>query len=130
MNTHAGITPRYRGVHGGYWALAEGRADLVGTTVHLVDPGIDTGAVLARAYFAPGPDDSIATYPYLHLAWGLPALAEEVARLLRRPGPATAPPRRPRRGGPEGGDEPGTSQLRWHPTLWGYLARRWRAGVR
>ena len=39
VNTHGGITPRYRGVHGGYWALTEGRPDLVGTTVHLVDPG-------------------------------------------------------------------------------------------
>ena len=32
VNIHAGITPLYRGVHGGYWALAEGRRDLVGTT--------------------------------------------------------------------------------------------------
>jgi hypothetical protein len=24
VNTHAGITPYYRGVHGGYWALADG----------------------------------------------------------------------------------------------------------
>ncbi|HYA68040.1 MAG TPA: formyl transferase, partial [Acidimicrobiales bacterium] len=67
VNVHAGITPRYRGVHGGYWALAEGRPEMVGTTVHLVDPGIDTGRVLAQGFFQPGPDDSIATYPYLHL---------------------------------------------------------------
>ena len=43
VNLHAGITPRYRGVHGGYWALAEHHPEWVGTTVHLVDPGIDTG---------------------------------------------------------------------------------------
>ena len=53
VNVHAGITPMYRGVHGGYWALADGRRDLVGTTVHVVDRGIDTGAVLAQASFAP-----------------------------------------------------------------------------
>ena len=41
INTHAGITPRYRGVHGGYWALAEGHPEEVGTTVHLVDKGIE-----------------------------------------------------------------------------------------
>ena len=51
VNLHAGITPRYRGVHGGYWALADGRPDLVGSTVHLVDAGIDTGDVLAQVTF-------------------------------------------------------------------------------
>ena len=24
INTHVGITPTYRGVHGGYWSLVEG----------------------------------------------------------------------------------------------------------
>jgi phosphoribosylglycinamide formyltransferase-1 len=136
VNTHAGITPRYRGMHGGYWALTEGRPDLVGTTVHLVDPGIDTGSALARTYFAPGPDDSIATYPYLHLVSGLPALAEQVGRLVAAGRPdATAPTSE----SPTSGATPGTpadtsapnnSRLWSHPTLWGYLARRWRTGVR
>src|SRR5262249_40468966 len=43
INYHAGITPLYRGVHGGYWALAERDAANCGVTVHLVDEGIDTG---------------------------------------------------------------------------------------
>ena len=51
VNMHAGITPRYRGVHGGYWALAEQHPDWVGTTVHLVDAGIDTGGILAQNTF-------------------------------------------------------------------------------
>ena len=83
INTHAGLTPRHRGVHGGYWALAEGHPELVGTTVHLIDEGIDTGAVLGRAHFSPTRRDSVATYPYLHLAAGLPLLAEQVQLTLR-----------------------------------------------
>jgi folate-dependent phosphoribosylglycinamide formyltransferase PurN len=135
VNTHAGITPRYRGMHGGYWALTEGRPDLVGTTVHLVDPGIDTGTVLARTYFAPGPDDSIATYPYLHLVAGLPALAEQVAHLVAAGGPdAPAPTESPASpataGTPAETSSPNDSRLWSQPTLWGYLARRWRTGVR
>jgi len=120
INIHAGITPRYRGVHGGYWALAEGRRDLAGTTVHRVDAGIDTGGVLARASFTPTRADSIATYPYRHLADGLPLLAEQVDRVLAGepltdlPGPA----------------DPDESRLRWHPTLGGYLWTRLRRGVR
>jgi folate-dependent phosphoribosylglycinamide formyltransferase PurN len=114
VNTHAGITPRYRGVHGGYWALRDGRKDLVGTTVHLVDPGIDTGGVLAQGTFEPGPDDSMATYPYLHLACGLPLLAACVKRSLEGEGLTRV----------ESLDDSGDSTLRWHPTLWGYLFGR------
>jgi Formyl transferase len=119
VNMHAGVTPRYRGVHGGYWALAEGRPEEVGTTVHLVDPGIDTGGVLGRATFEPGPGDSIATYPYLHLAAGLPVLDDVVSRLLA--------------GQPVGELDPlpgADSRLRYHPALWSYLVRRIRSGVR
>jgi methionyl-tRNA formyltransferase len=119
INTHAGITPRFRGVHGGYWALAEGHPELVGTTVHLVDRGIDTGGVLARATFAVTPADSIVTYPYLHLAAGLPLLIEQVTSVLDGATPA------PLDDGPGGG-----SHLYFHPTIWAYLWRRVRSGVR
>lgn len=119
LNMHAGITPRYRGVHGGYWALREGRHDLVGTTVHLVDPGIDTGGVLAQAFFEPGPRDSFATYPYLHVAHGLPLLVAQVQQILDGHAPTVVP----------GTDVGGVSELRWHPTLWSYLWGRMRNGV-
>ena len=82
VNMHAGITPRYRGVHGGYWAYADDRPELAGTTVHLVDAGIDTGGILGQATFARRPEDTIATYPYLHLACGLPVLVEVATSLL------------------------------------------------
>ncbi len=118
VNTHAGITPRYRGVHGGYWALAEGRPDLVGTTVHLVDPGIDTGGVLGRAFFDVTTADTIATYPYLHLAAGLPVLADQVETVLSG---AVLAPLAPLS---DTGDLGEVSRLRLHPTLWGYL-RTW-----
>ena len=120
VNTHAGITPRYRGVHGGYWALAEGHPELVGTTVHLVDEGIDTGGVLARAAFRPAPDDSIATYPYLHLAAGLPLLATQVERVLGGQPLVPVTEEVP----------PGGTRLYLHPTLWQYFWCRLADGVR
>jgi folate-dependent phosphoribosylglycinamide formyltransferase PurN len=122
VNIHAGITPGYRGVHGGYWALAEGRPEMAGTTVHLVDAGIDTGRVLAQAYFTPTRSDSIATYPYLHLADGLPLLVEQVERILAGD---TLPDVGPAHGGHDV-----ESRLRWHPTLWGYIWTRIRLRVR
>jgi folate-dependent phosphoribosylglycinamide formyltransferase PurN len=121
INLHAGLTPRYRGVHGGYWALAEGCPELAGSTVHLVDKGVDTGGILGQATFRPRQEDSIATYPYLHLACGLPVLARVATGFLAGEPLVQV---RPLDGAAE------SSVLRWHPTLWGYLCRRVLAGVR
>lgn len=120
INLHAGVTPRYRGVHGGYWALAEGRPDQVGTTVHLVDSGIDTGGPLGWATFGTEPADSIATYPYLHLVAGLPLLVSQVDRALR--GEKLVPESR--------SDPAERSRLYHHPTLWEYLRLRITRRVR
>ena len=54
LNYHAGITPKYRGMNGGYWALATGDAGNFGATVHLVDAGVDTGGVLHQVRGRPG----------------------------------------------------------------------------
>jgi hypothetical protein len=119
INLHAGITPRYRGVHGGYWALVEGHPEWVGSTVHLVDPGIDTGGILGQSAFRVTDSDSFATYPTLHIAAGIPLLQVQLDRVLA--------------GVPLEADQqplaPG-SQLFSHPTVWGYLWCRWRRGIR
>jgi folate-dependent phosphoribosylglycinamide formyltransferase PurN len=119
VNLHAGITPRYRGVHGGYWALAERHPEWVGSTVHLVDAGIDTGGILGQTVFEITDQDSFATYPALHLVYGLHLLGAQVDKVMAGVdlGPSAA------------GLAPG-SRLYSHPTLWGYLRRRWRDGVR
>jgi folate-dependent phosphoribosylglycinamide formyltransferase PurN len=82
INTHAGITPKYRGAHGGYWALLNDDPARCGVTIHLVDAGIDTGAVVAQATIAPTARDSFVTYPYLQLAAALPLLADAVGKAL------------------------------------------------
>jgi folate-dependent phosphoribosylglycinamide formyltransferase PurN len=118
INMHAGITPLYRGVHGGYWALAEGRPDLVGTTIHRVDLGIDTGNVLRQVFFEIGKEDNFATYPYLHLAHGIPALVDVIKAELN--------------GVPMGQSKSMqiSSRLRHHPTLWQYVRYRLSSGIR
>lgn len=113
LNTHAGITPLYRGVHGGFWALANGDPAHCGVSVHVVDAGIDTGSILAQAVIQPTPADNFATYPLLQLAAGLPLLAQAVADALNgnlrtRPAPD------------------GPSRLWSHPTLGQYLRARLR----
>lgn len=112
INMHAGITPAYRGVHGGYWALRDIRPEMVGTTIHRVDEGIDTGQVIEQVIFSPTSRDTFATYPYLHLAKGLPALVRAVTAALDDSLVSRNPA------------EVGPSELRYHPTFWQYLYGR------
>lgn len=71
VNTHAGITPKYRGVHGAYWALANNDIENCGVTVHFVDEGIDTGGVLYQRNIEPIKKDNFTTYTYLQIAEGI-----------------------------------------------------------
>jgi folate-dependent phosphoribosylglycinamide formyltransferase PurN len=117
LNVHAGITPRYRGVHGGYWALRERDGEHCGVTVHVVDEGLDSGPVLAQGRIRPTTADTFVTYPLLQLAAGLPLLADAVQRVASGDVRRRDPPR-------------GGSKVWSHPTLWQYAAGRLRFGVK
>ena len=118
INLHAGITPTFRGGHGAYWALATGRPDLAGTTIHWIDTGIDTGTVIKQAVIEPGPEDCFVTYPYLQLSAGLPLLVSTIREFF------LGEVRTVRIAGPDAG-----SSLCHHPTLWRYLSVKLRRGV-
>jgi folate-dependent phosphoribosylglycinamide formyltransferase PurN len=115
LNMHVGITPRYRGVHGGYWALASGDPEHCGVTVHVIDPGVDTGDIVAQARIEPTERDNFATYPYLQLVAGLPLLVEGVRAALA--------------GRLEQVPAIGPSRQWYHPTALGYLRTWLRTGV-
>jgi len=51
INCHPGRLPHYRGVRPVNWALRNGDA-LAGITLHVIDHGVDTGPVLAKALFS------------------------------------------------------------------------------
>lgn len=68
VNYHAGINPKYRGMNGGYWALASGDAENFGGTVHLVDAGVDTGGTLYQARGKPARGDNFMTYAFRQVA--------------------------------------------------------------
>lgn len=61
VNLHMGIVPHYRGEHTLFWPLRRGDWEHVGATLHMLDEGIDTGAVLSRVYPALDPDVTEAT---------------------------------------------------------------------
>lgn len=116
INIHAGITPRYRGSHGAYWALANGDNAHCGVTVHLVDAGIDTGNILAQARIPLTPADNFVTYPYLQLAEGLHLMKNAIDEMEKGKRPSVS--------------NSLDSALWHHPTLWGYLWKRITKGVK
>lgn len=117
INIHAGITPLYRGVHGGYWALVEKNRGACGVTVHRVDTGIDTGGILGQKLIEPISEDNFVSYPLLQLASALPLLKDAVERVFDGTVTSLQPPN-------------GPSRLWSHPTLWGYLRDRLVHGIR
>lgn len=82
VNMHVGITPYYRGSHGGYWALRNKDAGNFGTTIHLIDAGIDTGAVIKQVFIKPDKPDNFATYPVLQASVGIDALKEVLTNMV------------------------------------------------
>jgi folate-dependent phosphoribosylglycinamide formyltransferase PurN len=115
INFHSGINPKYRGQAGGYWALAMGDAANAGVTVHLVDEGVDTGAVLYQERFTATPKDNFLTYFYIQAAVARPLALKAVEDALAgRLKPVTV-------------DLP--SQQFYHPTLWFYLWTALTKGV-
>ncbi len=60
INTHPALLPAFPGAHGVRDALAYG-VKVTGSTVHLVDSGIDTGPILAQEAVPVHDDDDEAT---------------------------------------------------------------------
>ena len=46
LNIHGGHLPDYRGCHCFFFALYDGQFDKIGSTIHFVDTGIDTGDIV------------------------------------------------------------------------------------
>ncbi|MCY0095920.1 formyl transferase [Hoeflea ulvae] len=115
LNYHSGINPKYRGVAGGWWARATGDCGNYGTTVHLVDAGVDTGDILHQAFLAPDPRDTLLTDSLAMAAGSREMVVRAVedalsGNLETRPGPLP-------------------SVQRFHPPLWTYLATGLTRGI-
>jgi len=107
INMHVGITPAYRGSHGGYWALYNHDPENFGTTIHLVDTGVDTGAVLKQVFIEPAGKDNFTTYPILQVAIGIQALKEVIAEALKEKYNTAL--------------QAGKGKMYHQPTIWQYL---------
>lgn len=115
INTHEGITPRYRGIHGGYWALVNGDLGNCGVTVHLVDKGVDTGGILYQARIQPEKKDNFTTYPFYQTAAGIPLMKKAIEDVQNNSLKTIEPQLE--------------SRIWYHPTIWEYVWNYLRKGV-
>lgn len=116
LNIHAGINPAYRGVHGGYWALANHQPEFFGSTIHLVDEGVDTGAVLSHALTKPTQNDNFSTYPLLQMSIAMQYLPKVLCNLSE---------------GEKNNFIPELPSNIWtHPTIWQYAINRFKNGIK
>ena len=109
INIHVGITPEFRGVHGGYWAMATGKKNLFGVTIHYVDSGVDTGGIIEQVFTMPDKKDNFYTYPYLQTAICLGALKKIIETFMEGEKPGIRPP------------VTAESVIRFHPTFFQWL---------
>lgn len=83
INIHVGITPKYRGVHGGYWALYNENKELFGTTLHYIDSGVDTGFIIAQKIVKVSAKDNYSTYPIIQFCAGLNLLEDMIPQIYK-----------------------------------------------
>lgn len=111
INVHVGVTPKYRGVHGGYWALRNNDRDNCGVTVHLLDAGIDTGGVISQKKVEIDDLDNFVTYPILQTIKGLECLHEAVEKIKSKDSSLI-------------NNSDSESKLYYHPTSFEYIKTR------
>lgn len=58
VNTHSSLLPRHRGPNPFHWIIRNNEAES-GVTFHIIDEGIDTGAIIHQASFPVAPDATI-----------------------------------------------------------------------
>tara|TARA_Y100001960_G_scaffold300498_1_gene349656 strand:- start:523 stop:1263 length:741 start_codon:yes stop_codon:yes gene_type:complete len=73
VNVHRGIIQRYRGLDSDLWAIYEEEFDQIGVTLHYVDKGLDTGAIIEQRRIQIEPSDEI-----YHMRYKTGVLATEL----------------------------------------------------
>jgi len=80
LNAHPGLLPAYRGVDVIRWALHNG--DPLGVTIHFVNAGVDTGAIVARQRFEVNSGDTIGSVTSKAQMLMCELMADVIAQLI------------------------------------------------
>jgi methionyl-tRNA formyltransferase len=117
INAHYGLLPAYRGMNVTEWSVLRG--DPIGVTVHLVEPGIDTGPILVQQRIELEPGETFESLRRKHQALAAELLVAATKALVD----GTARPVRQAR-------DAGRQYYRMHPALRRVAERRLRDQAR
>ena len=84
FNLHPGLLPRYAGLNAPSWAIYHGE-ERHGVTLHRMEPGIDTGAIVYQASFPIRPEDTGLTLALRCVREGVPLIERLLEGLSRDP---------------------------------------------
>lgn len=82
INLHTGLSPYARGGNCNLYALLEGKPELVGVTIHHIDPGIDSGDIIITARPAFAIDDTYETIDARTFRLGIDSMLVAMRQLL------------------------------------------------
>jgi methionyl-tRNA formyltransferase len=81
LNLHGGLSPDYRGADCTFWALYNGEPEQIGCTLHFINAGIDTGALIAHVCPAVREGDDELTLFWRAVRDSAEVYAEAIERL-------------------------------------------------
>ena len=81
INFHTGYLPNYRGPYSEFWAMYEKQYSKIGTTIHLLDEGIDTGDIMDISKISINNGDTPETAHIKNVREGAKTLAKVIKNL-------------------------------------------------
>lgn len=81
FNIHFSLLPKYKGMYTSIWPLLNGDK-MAGTTLHLIDNGIDTGDIIDQHHFSLLPSDCSADLYYKYIKSSQYLLRKNISKLL------------------------------------------------
>jgi len=90
INLHTGLSPYSRGANCNLYMILEGHLELVGVTIHHIDPGIDSGDIIRSAQIPLEADDNFETIDVKSFHLGIELLIQAGIALLQGSAPRVA----------------------------------------
>ena len=82
INQHAGFSPQYKGSNTINWALYHRKLDFIGSTIHIIDSGADSGLIFRRSNVVIQNDDTLNTIFNRTVALGNELMIEVINEII------------------------------------------------
>jgi len=83
FNIHFSLLPKYKGVYTSIFPILTGE-EYSGVTLHKIDPGIDTGDIIAQKQFKIGINETARDLYFKYLQFGFDLFKENIVSLIKK----------------------------------------------